>query len=607
MNGTKATYADVLPGVDLTVEATRTSFLYALVVKDRTAAAALGEISMPWKTGALTAIALDGGGLELRDREGKKAASVPAPQMWDATVEPHSGEHVRRSGLGMRVAAKDKGKDLVLTPPRAFLDDPATVYPVTIDPGPTDFTPNFDAYVQSDTTSDQSASTELRIGTFDSGATKARSYLSFWLGGFLHGSYIQSANLFLWNHHSWSCTATTWQVYWSPYVNSSLRWTNQPTGLIYVNQSSQTLGYSGCGENWVWAESAAGVQKMADDPASSTVNFRLSAASETNNLYWKKFNSAQGAHQPILRLFYTMKPTVSQLTTTPATSCVTGSGRPYVNTARPTLSARVTDPEGASVTGNVEWSNTGGAVIGSATTAAAPSGSVVSTVVPTGAFSNGGTYSWRVRGGDGTTLGDWSSYCEMTIDTVAPSSAPSVTSSTYAEGAWSGAAGTAGNFTFGASGASDVASYRYGLDTNPPTTVVAAPSLGANATVSVTPSSAGPHTLYVQSLDRAGNASPVRSYGFNVGVGPVVLSPKTGDVSAAKFPLEAFAASGASGATYQWRRGDADAWITIPARRCHGSGGWRRGDLAAAEFRRWRVREAELGRGRDSQRCRSRA
>jgi hypothetical protein len=365
----------------LTVEATRTSFLYALVVKDRKAAAALGEISMPWKTGALTAIALDGGGLELRDREGKKAASVPAPQMWDATVEPHSGEHVRRSGLGMRVVAKDKGKDLVLTPPRAFLDDPATVYPVTIDPGPTDFTPNFDAYVQSDTTSDQSASTELRIGTFDSGATKARSYLSFWLGGFLHGSYIQSANLFLWNHHSWSCTAKTWQVYWSPYVNSSLRWTNQPTGLIYVNQSSQTLGYSGCGENWVWAESAAGVQKLADDPASSTVNFRLSAASETNNLYWKKFNSAQGAHQPILRLFYTMKPTVSQLTTTPATSCVTGSGRPYVN-KMPTLSARVTDPEGASVTvvhlcgggvvgrgrhrGNVEWSNTGGAVIGSA-------------------------------------------------------------------------------------------------------------------------------------------------------------------------------------------------------------------------------------------------
>lgn len=564
LSGTKATYADVKPGVDLVVEATRTSFNYALVVKNRQASAAVNEIAMPWKTGSLTPVTMPDGGLELRDRAGKKAASVPAPRMWDSTVEPRSGEHVRHSGLGLKVAAKAKGKDLVLSPPRSFLDDPATVYPVTIDPGPTDFNPNFDAFVESDLTTDQSGSTELRIGTFDGGATVARSFMSYWLGGFLHGATVQTAYLFLWNFHSWSCTPTLWQVYWSPYVNGSLRWSNQPyADVTYVNQSSQTLGYTGCGQNWVWTDAASGVQKLADDPASSTVNFRITAASETNNTYWKKFDSAQGAHQPILRITYTMKPTVSEQATVPATQCVTGAGRPYINTTTPGLAARITDAEGASVSAGFEWWNTGGSMIGSTATSAVPSGSVLSATVPSGAFTNGSTYSWRVRGGDGITLGDWSPWCEMTVDTTVPSAAPSVSSTAYPSSGWWGTAGTPGDFVLGASGVSDVASYRYGLDTNPPTTVVAAPSLGANATVSIAPSPSGPHTLYVQSLDRAGNASPVATYSFNVGVG-AVMSPKTGAVSGARFVLTALAPSGATGATYQWRRGDADTWTTIP-------------------------------------------
>jgi RHS repeat-associated protein len=565
LSGTTATYREVRPGIDLVVEATRTSYLYSLVVKDRAAASGLSQIAMPWRTGGLTAVSTAGGGLELRDRKGGKVARVAPAQMWDAVLDGRSGEHLHRSGLGMKVDDRRGGQDLVLSPSRAFLDDPHTQYPVTIDPGPWDFNPNFDTYVESDTTTDVSGSTELRVGTFNSGGTVARSFLSFWLGGFLHGATVQSAYLFLWNFHSWSCTPELWQLYFSPYVDSSLRWSNQPgiPGSDFISQSSQTLGASGCGQNWVWTDAASGVQRLADDWTSSTVNFRIHAASETNNLYWKKFYSAQGTVQPILRITYTMKPTVAAVSTAPATQCLTGSGRPFINTTTPTLRATVNDAEGASVSASFEWWNTGGSLIGSATTAAAASGSTLATTVPSGALANGGTYSWRVRGGDGITASDWSPWCEFTVDNVAPGSAPGVSSTTYPAGAWSGNAGTAGNFTFSPSGVSDIASYRYGLDENPPTTTVAAPSLGASATVSITPTVAGPHTLYVQALDRAGNASPTTTYQFNVGVG-AVLSPKTGDVSAAKFSLEALAPSGATAVTYEWRRGDADAWTTIP-------------------------------------------
>jgi hypothetical protein len=85
-----------------------------------------------------------------------------------------------------------------------------------------------------------------------------------------------------------------------------------------------------------------------------------------------------------------------------------------------------------------------------------------------GHFSNGGTYSWRVQGLDGLGAGLWSSWCEFTVDTTAPSAAPTVSSSNYGEGQWGGRAGTAGAFTFGASGVSDVASYDYDLDVNRP-------------------------------------------------------------------------------------------------------------------------------------------
>ena len=130
-------------------------------------------------------------------------------------------------------------------------------------------------------------------------------------------------------------------------------------------------------------------------------------------------------------------------------------------------------------------------------------------------------------------------------------------------GQWSGAPGSAGKFTFSASGSTDVAAYQYGLDVNPPDQSVNAPTWAA-ATVTITPATAGAHTLYVPSRDRSGALSAVKAYSFSVG-GAAITAPRDGDLSAGFVAVEGSGNSTSNGVTYQWRRGDVDTWTTIPA------------------------------------------
>ena len=506
------------------------------------------------------------GGLEIRDKAGRAVGVSPAPVMWDALVAPNSGDHVNRARVAMTATADGDRTDVVLSPDGAWLDDPGRQFPVTIDPSQ-NLAPSFDAFVQTGYVDDNSGSTELKLGYSDSGGSwTARSFVRFNDLTWLQGKHVQAATLYLWNFHSWSCTPAQWETWETLYVNNTVRWTNQPTWVKLLGYTSATKGYdTSCGDGWVNSSVTGAFADHANGATCCTVNIGLRATSETNHLGWKRFNSSEAAsNDPYVTLTYTSKPTVTARSTVPSTTCVIGSARPFINTKTPQLKAQIADPEGAAVTARYEWWVTNGSLIGSSTQGPAASGSWTTAVVPSGAFAEGGNYSWRVRGNDGIVDGPWSSWCEFTVDTTAPSAAPSVSSSNYPEGQWAGGAGTAANFTLGASGVSDVTAYQYGLDVNPPNQTVNAVSLGAGASVSVPISNDGPHTLYVRSVDRAGNQSAIRQYAFNAGSAGVT-APKTGDITAAKTAITAVASPGISSVTYQWRRGDADVWINIPA------------------------------------------
>ncbi|MFC0547259.1 hypothetical protein [Kutzneria chonburiensis] len=124
------------------------------------------------------------------------------------------------------------------------------------------------------------------------------------------------------------------------------------------------------------------------------------------------------------------------------------------------------------------------------------------------ALSDGVTYAWQARSGDGP----WSDICEFTTDFVAPGK-PTVTSPDYPPGG-GGGVGKPGRFILSANGSADTVGFRYGASI--PATYVAADKTGGSATIWITPNSWGTQQLVVTSVDAAGNVSGVTKYLYTV-------------------------------------------------------------------------------------------
>ncbi|GAA2860737.1 hypothetical protein GCM10010443_23790 [Actinoplanes cyaneus] len=573
LSGNTATYAEVLPQVDLVVEATRTGFEQFVVVKSRAAARRVASLSLPITGPSVASQKRDAtGALVLADAKGRTIVTAPTPLMWDATTsadgETPQRRAVVRSSARKRPAAAGRhaGVDLTLTPDLAWIDDPATTFPVTIDPALAVAT-TFDTYVKDGDSADHGGANDLQLGLLSgTGGKRTRSFVT-WDTTALRGKQITSATAQFYNWYSTTCTATSWEIWSTGATTSDTRWANQPAWSAREATSTQTKGFSSsCSDGWVSITATSFFQRAAT--ANATRGYMgIRATDETSTSAFKQFrsrNAADNAQVPKATVTYNSIPVVGTRSTTPATSCATGTSRPYLASRTPALKAAASDSDGTAQKVTFEWWPAGGtAKIGSATVSVA-SGATASTTVPAGAFAENGTYSWRVNTSDGTTTSAWSPFCEFTVDTTAPGTAPAVSSTSYPAGTWSGAPGTAGTFTLSAVGVADVKSYVYGLDTNPPATTKAAAALGAAVDVPVTPATAGPHTLYVQSVDRAGNKSPLTSYAFSVGAA-AVLSPSEGATSAGLTRLQGSAPPSVTGATFQWRRADTDAWVNVPA------------------------------------------
>ncbi|HEU4426659.1 MAG TPA: LamG-like jellyroll fold domain-containing protein [Pilimelia sp.] len=482
LDGHKATYVDVRPGIDLVVEGQRTGFEFFLVVKNRQAASALGSVAVPWRTGSLRPAERPGGGIELRSAAGDPVVQVPPAQMWDAVVSPVSGEHVRRADVPMSLADAGAGTDLVLTPAKSFLDDPAVVFPVTVDPAVV-VRPAFDAFVQDTYSSDQSGSRDLKLGYNDDASEgcgsgcKARSFLRFdGLEGY-SGSTVVKAELFLWNYHSWSCTAAQWEAWRTDGAGTAARWNHQPTWREKDGTSTVTRGHPNCADGWV----SVSVQKtfqMSFTSHWSSATVGLKASTETHHNGWKRFLSSEApSGNPYVELTYNRTPSVP--TNQSIDSCYTACGSPaVVRSGTPTLTARVSDPDGGTLRLEFEvYDNartTPKARSGTSVTGA-PSGTYRSwKVVPlSGTRLPEGTFHWRVKACDYYVCGGYSGWFTFTVDTVHPS-LPTVTGTPYtarSTGTWNGGPGVAGSFTFGPNGATGVTEYAYSLNNGPVTKI----------------------------------------------------------------------------------------------------------------------------------------
>lgn len=235
---------------------------------------------------------------------------MPAPVMWDAATDKVSGAHTHRARVDMKVVNKGAGEvDLVVTPSAEFLADPATKFPVTVDPSTSALANTFDTYVQQGETVDWSTDTELDFGkpgtkNTDGTPRTARSFIT-WNTTPIQDALIVYTNLSLWNFHSGNtdCSAQKWTVWDTSAPSTSSRWTAQPTWNQEFHSSTQTKGNPDCAatqpDGWINADVDTLVQTWASAKATRG-HMGLRAATDDTKA-WKRVNSANNtANQPKL-------------------------------------------------------------------------------------------------------------------------------------------------------------------------------------------------------------------------------------------------------------------------------------------------------------------
>ncbi|WP_198026021.1 DNRLRE domain-containing protein, partial [Cellulomonas bogoriensis] len=589
--GPRATYRDVQPGIDMVLEVTGTGVEQFFVVKERPSAEAGAGLALPvgLVSDGADAQADAAGAVDMVTPEGQTVAKVAAPQMWDADhdallVAPLAADWDGRGvpelwangltvpggddadaeaggqdgdpeGVGRsapvptEVEVVDGDAEMVLTPGEDFLLDPQTVFPVVVDPS-VNLTMSFDTFVQSDHTWDNSTATDLRIGTHNGGSARARSFLTVGTSA-IKGKHVTSAELRLYQYHSWSCTAREWQVWQTGTASTSTRWGSQPSWTKRWHTSTDTRGYSSsCSAGW----SSVGITSLAREWAGAsgtTHGVGLRAASETDNFGWKRFNSGNASSgKPTIVVNYNSYPG------TPSSAEIASghfqwypsSSDPdrvlYVKSTKPTFSAVVSDPDGGNVRARFDilsgstlvWDKLSG------TSVASGSRSTFKPTSSTPALVEGRTYSARVWGYDGSLHSEKSrAMPTFIVDTTAPA-VPTVTASAYTDGQWYDPAPASNTFTFNAS-STDVVKFEYSQDGG------AWKSLTANtsrrATLSWAPKS-GAHSLRVRAVDKAGWASSIRTFTFGTG-GPTLGGPATGLKSTDRFNVVATAPTAGAG------------------------------------------------------------
>ncbi|WP_432122460.1 DNRLRE domain-containing protein, partial [Streptomyces sp. S1] len=560
ISGHTARYANALTATDLVVESTRTGFEQFLELKDRSAIGANGSVTLTLNAKGIEARANADRSVTFLDEEsGKQVGSLPAPVMWDAYVDPRSGEHTRRADVGLKVTQDGDAIDLTLTPDAEFLADPARVFPVTVDPA-VNLGASFDTFVQQGYAVDTSAQTELKLGNNGSGQI-ARSFLHFPMTQ-IRGKQILGAKLNLWNFHSWSCTASGWEVWDTPHASTATRWTNQPNWNNKWAASTATKGHSSpCADGWVSQDiKDLAVAWAANGNSSNAMGIR--ATNESDPYSWKRFNSGNAAsNTPYVSVTYNTVPVAGNpMSVTPGRA---NAGKNWVTTTTPALKYTASDAETTSLRAKWElWEGSTNLLVQDPGTLSPVANKTVSYTVPTGKLVNGRTYWYWGRVSDGNAWSGWTPKVTFTVDTTKPATS-TVTSGDFPANTWSGTPGTDGKFSGSFTlkpPATDVASVEYKLDGGAWTS---ATTTGTAVDRTLT-FAAGKHTVTTRTVDPAGNVSAETGYVFYAGSGAALLSPAQGDRPARRTTLAAEGLTSYTGVTYQYRRGETDTWKNVP-------------------------------------------
>jgi RHS repeat-associated protein len=168
-------YENVLPDTDIEIVATQVGVEDTLILKHR---GGPNSWVFPLRLDGITARVESGGSIVLLDAVGKKLARIPTGIMQDSKVQP-DGEFATSQGIAYELITVDGKPAMKVTADTAWLNDPARVYPVRIDPPAQLWDDTGDAYVtQNDTRWGENS---LGLGCYNpgSGCDHRRTFLAF--------------------------------------------------------------------------------------------------------------------------------------------------------------------------------------------------------------------------------------------------------------------------------------------------------------------------------------------------------------------------------------------------------------------------------------------
>ncbi|MEU3604673.1 FG-GAP-like repeat-containing protein [Streptomyces sp. NPDC035033] len=565
VEGNTATYANVLPGVDLTATADEVTFSHTLVVKTPAAAKnpAVRSVDFGLRAKGLKMTRAASGDIHAETPSGAAVFVAPQPSMWDSSGSEHSAaidpktpknampsaarslqdtlegavEGSKQAKLGVKLG---DGK-LTLVPDAGLLDDPKTTYPVVIDPvwGPDAWKNAWSiaykhsaypgtgdtVYYNSGTLTD-----EARVGVAtdeqNGGTVRANTYFRIPINN-LSGKQIMESTLRIKQTHagSWSCNSGNVLVKTvGKTLPKDITWNNQPAWGALADSSGASFGGRNCPDstaNLVEFDVKGAISDAVADGWGNWV-FVLTAKSSEVDVSWRKFDPDTAR----LSTKYNTLPTRPRLSIDPSLPC---AGGVIGTTDEIVLKAfGFEDDENDDLRVEFKYGQVGktGAT---PVTRDASSGGVAQLRIPAGTTLPSTQYWYEATVDDGVGDSPKAGRCYFTYDRVGPAKPPKVSSFEFPEDVEQSCAGgkptgtcvmparTTGTFKFESNltgTANDVVEYVYWTDFDTKERSLRPSATGGSVTVSLRPLNAGPQYLYVRSEDAANNRSSIRAYQF---------------------------------------------------------------------------------------------
>jgi hypothetical protein len=466
-SGPIARYADVIPGVDLTVTVQATGAV-SDVFTVRTKSAAhdprlAGLLDATATTTRGLHIAADSsGGLAVADTRGEPLYTAPAPRGWDSAAAPVPAALARsgaapdpassadQPGYGAHTAklkVTTRTSSIALTAPTALLDAPGTKYPVYLDPT---YSPSYGKTGWSspgsgvagdnywDGTVDYGAGdSDAEVGNSGDVQGEAMSLFNMPIAlSTLRGAKIYSAYFGIVENHSWACPTSGHDQAVDMYAPSGTLTPSNATWNAWVGSlgsavgapNSFALGYnSSCPANGIPPFNVTSVVTNDVSSSKATQTLVMRADDHSDNYAFKEFdpNTAQ------LTVTYDLYPnTPTGLRTSPATNCTNTilgdtSVSLYAAQSTPTRSALTTTFSLYKTSDSAKTNLLTTANGVASDTWQGASGQSAALVLPESFYkarAGGATtsFSFIAQSTDGTLTSGWSKACTFTWDGTRP-------------------------------------------------------------------------------------------------------------------------------------------------------------------------------------------